>query len=85
MGRSRETSGRRLLYRLGLAAVVLTALLQACAGPTLEPWHTEWLHEEFTARADTLADVDIDAAAAAAVERLPPIDEVRNDLSVRRS
>ena len=43
------------------------------------------LLEEFTASADTLADVDIDAAAAAAVGRLPPIDEVRNDLSVRRS
>ncbi|MBT8107131.1 MAG: FAD-dependent monooxygenase [Gammaproteobacteria bacterium] len=42
------------------------------------------LLEEFTVSADTLADVDIDAAIAAAVKRLPPIDEVRNDLSVRK-
>ena len=42
------------------------------------------LLEEFTAGADTLADVDVDAAAAAAVRRLPPIDSIRNDLSVRK-
>ena len=43
------------------------------------------LLEEFTARADQLSDVDIDAAVAAAVRRLPPIDAVRNDLSARRA
>ena len=43
------------------------------------------LLEEFTARADTLAEVDIDAAVAAATRRLPPIDSVRNELSVRKS
>jgi kynurenine 3-monooxygenase len=42
------------------------------------------LLEEFTADADALADVDVDAAAAAAVRRLPPIDSIRNDLSVRK-
>ena len=42
------------------------------------------LLEEFTAGADTLANVDVDAAAAAAVRRLPPIDSIRNDLSVRK-
>ena len=42
------------------------------------------LLEEFTADAATLADVDVDAAAAAALRRLPPIDSIRNDLSVRR-
>ena len=31
----------------GTAVVVLTALLQACSGPPLEPWHTEPLREEF--------------------------------------
>ena len=43
------------------------------------------LLEEFTADAATLADVDIDAAAAAAMRRLPPIDSIRNDLSVRKA
>jgi kynurenine 3-monooxygenase len=43
------------------------------------------LLEEFTADAATLADVDIDAAANAAMRRLPPIDAVRNDLSARRA
>ncbi len=43
------------------------------------------LLEEFTADATTLGDVDVDAAAAAAVRRLPPIDSVRNDLSVRKA
>ena len=58
MGRSRETSGRHRLYRRGLAAAVLTALLQACAGPTLEPWHTERLKEEFTADSENIDDLD---------------------------
>ncbi len=40
------------------------------------------LLEEFTLDAAALDDVDIDAAAAAALRRLPPIDSVRNDLSV---
>ena len=43
------------------------------------------LLEEFTANAATLADVEIDAAASAAMRRLPPIDAVRNDLSARRA
>lgn len=43
------------------------------------------LLEEFTAHAETLEGVDIDAAAQAATRRLPPIDSVRNDLSVRKS
>ena len=42
------------------------------------------LLEEFTADAATLADVDIEAAAAAALRRLPPIDSIRNELSVRK-
>ena len=43
------------------------------------------LLEEFTAGAAALSDVDIDAAEQAVLRRLPPIDSVRNDLSVRRS
>jgi kynurenine 3-monooxygenase len=43
------------------------------------------LLEEFTTHAETLEGVDIDAAAQAATRRLPPIDSVRNDLSVRKS
>ena len=43
------------------------------------------LLEEFTANADVMDAVDIDAATSAAVERLSPIDSVRNDLSVRMS
>jgi kynurenine 3-monooxygenase len=43
------------------------------------------LLEEFTARAETLEDVDVDAAVQTACKRLPPIESVRNDLSVRRS
>jgi kynurenine 3-monooxygenase len=43
------------------------------------------LLEEFTADAASLTDVDIDAAAAAAMRRLPPIDSIRNDLSVRKA
>jgi kynurenine 3-monooxygenase len=39
------------------------------------------LLEEFTAAADTIDEVDINAAMATAIERLPPIDSVRNDLS----
>ena len=58
MGRSRETAGRSWLLRLGLAAVVLTTLLQACAGPDLEPWHTERLKEEFTTDAEGIEDLD---------------------------
>ena len=42
------------------------------------------LLEEFTADAATLADVDIEAAVNAALRRLPPIDAVRNELSVRK-
>ena len=41
------------------------------------------LLEEFTADAAKLADVD--AASAAAMRRLPPIDSIRNDLSVRKA
>jgi kynurenine 3-monooxygenase len=37
------------------------------------------LLEKFTQRADKLVDVDIDAAAAAALDQLPPIDTVRID------
>jgi len=43
------------------------------------------LLEEFTAAANTIDEVDIDAAVATAIERLPPIDSVRNDLSAHRS
>ena len=43
------------------------------------------LLEEFTASAKTLADVDVEAACRAVVDRLPPIGEVRNDLAVGRS
>ena len=43
------------------------------------------LLEEFTADANTLAEVDIDAAVQAALRRLPPIDSVRNDLSARKA
>jgi len=43
------------------------------------------LLEEFTASAATLEDVDIEAAAQAVTRRLPPIDSIRNDLSVRKS
>jgi kynurenine 3-monooxygenase len=43
------------------------------------------LLEEFTANADTLDDVDIEAASHAATARLAPIDTVRNDLSVGKS
>ena len=43
------------------------------------------LLEEFTADADTLAHVDVDAAAAAAMDRLPPVDSVRNDLAAPRA
>ena len=43
------------------------------------------LLEEFTADSDTLADVDVEAAATATTARLAPIDTVRNDLCVRRS
>ncbi len=43
------------------------------------------LLEEFTATANTMDDVDVNAAEAAVKNRLPPIDSVRNDLSVRRS
>jgi kynurenine 3-monooxygenase len=43
------------------------------------------LLEEFTADATSIEDVDIDAALAAAARRLPPIDSIRNDLSVRKS
>ena len=39
------------------------------------------LLEEFTFEADTLEEVDVDGAAAAAMRRLAPIDSVRNDLS----
>jgi kynurenine 3-monooxygenase len=43
------------------------------------------LLEEFTADATRLANVDIDAAAAAVMRRLPPIGAVRNDLSARKA
>ena len=43
------------------------------------------LLEEFTATANTIDDVDVNAAVAAVKDRLPPIDSVRNDLSARRS
>lgn len=43
------------------------------------------LLEEFTSTANSIDDVDLDAAASAVKDRLPPIDTVRNDLSVRRS
>ena len=43
------------------------------------------LLEEFTANAETIDDVDIDAAATAVRHRLPLIDSVRNRLSARRS
>ncbi len=43
------------------------------------------LLEEFTADATEIGDVDIEAAVAAAVRRLPPIDAVRNDLGARRA
>ncbi len=43
------------------------------------------LLEEFTAEADTLDEVDIDGAVAAATARLAPIDTVRSDPAARRS
>ena len=43
------------------------------------------LLEEFTAAANHIDEVDIDAAIAAAKRRLVPIDTVRNALSVRKS
>ena len=43
------------------------------------------LLEEFTATANTIDDVDVDAAEAAVKNRLPPLDAVRNHLSARRS
>ena len=43
------------------------------------------LLEEFTATANTIDDVDIDAAMKTVSERLAPIDSVRNDLSARKS
>jgi kynurenine 3-monooxygenase len=43
------------------------------------------LLEEFTAEADTLDKVDVDAAVAAAIARLPPIASVRSDPAARRS
>ena len=43
------------------------------------------LLEEFTATVNKVADVDIDAAMATVKYRLPPIDSIRNDLSVHRS
>ena len=43
------------------------------------------LLEEFTLAADTLDQVDVDGAAAAAMRRLPPIDSVRNDLSFQNA
>jgi len=43
------------------------------------------LLEEFTAMANEISEVDIDSAVAAAMKRLPPIDSIRNDLSVRTS
>ena len=43
------------------------------------------LLEEFTATANTIDDVDIDAAMRTVSERLAPIDSVRNDLSARKS
>ena len=42
------------------------------------------LLEEFTAAASHIDEIDIDAAIAAAVRRLPPIDTIRNALSVRK-
>lgn len=43
------------------------------------------LLEEFTNTANSIDDVNLDAAASAVRIRLPPIDLVRNDLAARRS
>ena len=43
------------------------------------------LLEEFTSTANSIDDIDLDAAASAVKNRLPPIDTVRNNLSARRS
>lgn len=43
------------------------------------------LLEEFTAAAERIEDVDIDAAEAAVENRLPPVESIRNDLAARRS
>lgn len=43
------------------------------------------LLEEFTAAAERIVDVDIDAAESAVRHRLPPIAAIRNQLSARRS
>jgi len=43
------------------------------------------LLQEFTALANDIDDVDIDAAEAAVAKRLAPIDSIKNDLSARRS
>ena len=58
MGRFREIFGRYWPLLVGLVAAVLTALLQALAGPELEPWHTEWLQEEFTTDSENIGDLD---------------------------
>lgn len=43
------------------------------------------LLQEFTAHANNIDDVAIDAAEVAVAERLAPIDSIRNELSARRS
>ncbi len=43
------------------------------------------LLEEFTEDADDINSVDIDAATAAVTARLAPVNDVRNDLTARRS
>ncbi|MGD8206979.1 MAG: alpha/beta hydrolase [Thiohalocapsa sp.] len=58
MDRSLEAPERERRRWPGLAIVMLTALLQACTGPALGPWHTERLHEEFTTRTDEITDLD---------------------------
>lgn len=43
------------------------------------------LLEEFTSNADNLGEIDIDDAVQHTLERLEPVDSIRNDLSVRKS
>ncbi len=37
--------------------VALATLLEGCGAPDLQPWHTEDLHEEYTARTDEVRDL----------------------------
>jgi len=65
-GRPWPAAAQRRRPTLILAAIAI-ALLQACSGPALEPWHTEDLHEEYTAHDDDVTGL---AEYLAAEERV---------------